>query len=85
MSNPQEIREKLISRVKFNRTDLPGLADELENIYNYLESQRIPTSETFLKLVLWVRQEEQVLRSPEYDPNFKCDACGFGKDDVPEP
>ena len=75
----QEIREKNPERVKFLRSDLPGVADELESQYNILSSVGKEPSEKIRRLIIWIRQEEAVMRDPDYDPDFKCDECGYGK------
>lgn len=82
--SPPQLRKELYvvqGRVKFGRSDLPGLAAELESIYNVLDAAGRTPSEKFAQLVHWVQQEAQILNSPEYDPDWKCDACGFGKED----
>jgi len=79
MKSPLEIRGDLPERVKFHRSDLPGLAEELEEIYNDRSLAGKTPSDKFFQLIRWVQQEVQVLQSSEYDPDFSCESCGFGK------
>jgi hypothetical protein len=80
LKNPQQLREeKLPDRVKFVRSELPGLAEELESIYNVMAVAGREPSEKVQRLIVWVKQEAAVLNDPEYDPNFECSECGHGK------
>jgi len=80
LKNPQQLREeKLPDRIKFVRSELPGLAGELESIYNVMAAAGREPSEKIRRLILWTKQEADVLNDPEYDPNFECPQCGYGK------
>ena len=59
------------------RSELPGIAEELEGMYNVLSEHGLTPSEKIVDLIRWLSQEAEVLKSPEYDPTFKCEACGF--------
>ena len=52
-------------RIKFMRSELPGLAEQLEAMYNALASRGIEPSEKVQRLILWVKQEAEVLDSPD--------------------
>lgn len=79
---PQETRQRVAGpeRIKFLRPELPGLAEELEGLYNILAAAGKEPSEKVRRLILWVKQEQAVLNDPEYDPDFTCEECGYGKD-----
>lgn len=78
---PQETRERVAGpdRIKFVRPELPGLAEELESIYNIMAVAGREPSERVMRLILWVKQETAVLNDPGYDPDFECSKCGKGK------
>ena len=78
---PQETRERVAGpdRIKFLRSELPGLDAELESIYNVMAAAGREPSEKVQRLILWVKQETAVLNDPEYDPDFKCEECGSGQ------
>lgn len=75
----QQLRSENPDRIKFLRSELPGLAQELEAMYNALASRGVEPSEKMKRLILWVKQEEAVLNHPDYDPDLKCETCGFGR------
>lgn len=74
MTSPLKLREGHIALV---RSELPGVSEELEGMYNTLASHGLEPSEKIFKLIQWLAQESAVLKSPDYDPKFTCDACGF--------
>jgi hypothetical protein len=78
---PLETRARVAGpdRIKFKRPELPGLAEELESMYNIMAAAGREPSEKFRRLVQWVHQEAAVLNDPEYDPDFSCDECGYGQ------
>lgn len=81
VEKPQQTRERVAGseRVKFVRSELPGLAEELQSVYNIMANAGREPSEKFRRLILWVIQETAVLNDPEYDPNFECSECGYGE------
>ncbi len=46
-------------------------------MYNVLAQHGLEPSEKIVDLIRWLSQEAEVLKSPDYDPAFKCEACGF--------
>ena len=78
MKDAQTLRMERVGLVAFDREDLPGLHQELEGIYNEPTAAGKEPSEKFFKLLIWVKQEAEVLNSPDYDPTFTCETCGYG-------
>lgn len=74
MTSPLKLRD---GRVTLVRSELPGVSEELEQMYNLLAEHGHEPSEKIYRLIQWLAQEAEVLKSPEYDPTFKCAACGF--------
>lgn len=75
VTSPLKLQDK---RHLLARSELPGISEELEEMYNTLALQGRTPSDKIFKLIRWLAQEAEVLKDPEYDPTFKCDVCGFG-------
>lgn len=75
MTSPLKLRDP---RYVLVRSELPGVAEELEEMYNALALQGREPSDKIFRLVRWLAQEAEVLKDSEYDPTFTCKACGFG-------
>lgn len=84
MKSPHQIRaEKLPpDQVKLLRAEAPELVKELESIYNVMAGAGHEPSEKVRHLILWLRQEIEVLSDAEYDPNFSCKVCGYGENNT---
>lgn len=74
MTSPLKLRD---GRATLVRSELPGVSEELEQMYNTLAEHGLEPSEKIFNLIRWLKQEAEVLKSPDYDPRFKCEACGF--------